>query len=459
MVLIVEALDYAGDQGAAVGGRRRHLAGQIEPRPRRPTTSCFAAIFRAIPTRCSSCPPATRATTTTTAGRTRCSTVDPHVPDRRRSEPDLRRRDVRTTNDDVAPATSARTRRHLRARRRRSGRRCAVPPSMPTAAGGTSAAAGSSPAVAALVLAPCDPDRDHGVAVKDALMRSVGDTRTPGLIPLSVSGGRANAARAVRGAPSTQPQRSRRDLGVVRRRPRRPRALRPVPVRYARTPDGCPDADADGVLDNLDNCTTTPNLARPTTTATAIGNAVRSHARAATTPTATARPNLDDQCPTVYGIRARRLPGRHRLSPQPTAPPGPPRRRPDADPAPSPASVVKVSVKVTPKTCPRARKTCAKAAKVTVRLTRSATVSLRFEQRVKRGRRMVWKRYSTRSMTATTSARSYTLKRLKAGSYRVVATVARQGQDEELHRQVSEPGARSPRHRPRGFRHHEGGQV
>ena len=64
---------------------------------------------------------------------------------------------------------------------------------------------------------------------------------------------------------------------------------------------------------------------------------------------------------------------------------------------------------------------------MTVRLTRSATASLRFEQRVKRGRRMVWKRYTTRSMNATTSARSYTLKRLKAGSYRVIVTVAGKG--------------------------------
>ena len=86
-----------------------------------------------------------------------------------------------------------------------------------------------------------------------------------------------------------------------------------------------------------------------------------------------------------------------------------------------------VGVKVTPKRCPGARRTCLKTAKVTVRLTRAATASLRFEQRVKRGSRMIWKRYTTKSLNATTSARSYSLKRLKKGSYRVVVTVAGKG--------------------------------
>ena len=64
---------------------------------------------------------------------------------------------------------------------------------------------------------------------------------------------------------------------------------------------------------------------------------------------------------------------------------------------------------------------------MTVRLTRTATASLRFEQARKRGRKTVWKRYTVRSLNATTSARSYTLKRLKKGSYRVIVTVAGKG--------------------------------
>ena len=64
---------------------------------------------------------------------------------------------------------------------------------------------------------------------------------------------------------------------------------------------------------------------------------------------------------------------------------------------------------------------------MTVRLTRTATASLRFEQGRKRGRKTVWKRYTVRSLNATTSARSYTLKRLKKGSYRVIVTVAGKG--------------------------------
>ena len=95
---------------------------------------------------------------------------------------------------------------------------------------------------------------------------------------------------------------------------------------------------------------------------------------------------------------------------------------------------------------------------MTVRLTRSATASLRFEQRVKRGRRMVWKAYRTRSMKATASAGSVTLKGLKKGSYRVKVTVGRSAKTKSF-TVVTEPGARSPRDRPRGFRHHEGGRL
>ena len=90
--------------------------------------------------------------------------------------------------------------------------------------------------------------------------------------------------------------------------------------------------------------------------------------------------------------------------------------------------MVRVDVKVTPKKCPRGRKTCAKVANVTVRLTRAATASLRFEQRVKRGRRMVWKAYRTGSLRATASARTFKLRGMKKGSYRVKVTVGRSSQ-------------------------------
>ena len=86
---------------------------------------------------------------------------------------------------------------------------------------------------------------------------------------------------------------------------------------------------------------------------------------------------------------------------------------------------------------PARRKTCQKSAKVTVRLTRTAKASLRFEQGRKRGRKTVWKRYTVRSLNATTSARSYTLKRPQEGHLSRDRDRRGQGQDEELHRQVT----------------------
>ena len=252
-------------------------------------------------------------------------------------------------------------------------------------------------------------------------MRSVGDTRTPGLIPLSVSGGRVNAARAV----------------DARRPPLSPNgpggtwvscdvdhdgvALSdqcPDRVR-ARTPDGCPDADADGVRDNRDNCTTTPNLAQADDDGDGVGNACDVRPRGED-PDGDGKPNLDDRCPTVYGTQADGCPD------VVVATDG------DAHPVTSRGSVVaghsgQGRRQGDAETCPRGRKTCPKAANVIVRLTRSATASLRFEQRVKRGRRTSWKVYRTRSMQATASARTYTLNGLKPGSYRVKVTVGGKG--------------------------------
>ena len=156
--------------------------------------------------------------------------------------------------------------------------------------GGTSAAAAIVAGVAALV-ENVDPDADPAL-VKDTLMRSVGDTRTPGLIPVSVSGGRVNAARAVdaRGTPPLSPNGPGgpwvtcdpdHDGDVLN--------LDICPDLYGRgTLDGCPDADADGVNDSRDNCTSTPTSPRPTTTA--IASATPAIPRpAARTQTATAR--------------------------------------------------------------------------------------------------------------------------------------------------------------------------
>jgi predicted GNAT superfamily acetyltransferase len=86
--------------------------------------------------------------------------------------------------------------------------------------------------------------------------------------------------------------------------------------------------------------------------------------------------------------------------------------------------VTSLAVKVTPKSCKRG-KTCKKAAKVTVKLSRSATVVLRVER--KQGRK--WRPVTFKSLKASISGKSVTVrgtrgKSLTRGSYRVIATIS-----------------------------------
>ena len=197
--------------------------------------------------------------------------------------------------------------------------------------GGTSAAAGIVAGVAALVEA-LDPDADPAT-FKDTLMRSVGDTRTPGLIPLSVSGGRVNAARAVdaRGTPPLSPNGPGgawascdpdHDGVVLNDKCREPvRAARPT---AARTPT--PTASATTVT----TARPRPTSPRPTTTATASATPCDPTPRGED-PDGDGKPNLDDACPTVYGTLANGCP--ELVTPQPTATPSP---TPTATPGPAP---------------------------------------------------------------------------------------------------------------------------
>jgi hypothetical protein len=144
---------------------------------------------------------------------------------------------------------------------------------------------------------------------------------------------------------------------------------------------------------------------------------------------------LDDKCPTQFADTDDGCPKPEpTVSPTPT--PTPPRPRvPEPTPAPSPtpipvpgAKIVSLDVKVTPKRC-SARRTCKKSAKVTVKLTRTAKVALRVDRRVRSHGKWLWKRFTLRSLTATASGRSLTVRgtrgaSLKKGSYRVIATLA-----------------------------------
>jgi subtilisin family serine protease len=289
------------------------------------------------------------------------------------------------------------------------------------ASGGTSAAAAIVAGVAALVKAR-DPEAGPET-IKFALRNSVGDPRTPGLIPISISGGRVNAARALgqrgnlsgNGGGGSWVSCDTDHDGIANNVDECDTQF--GPSAYG----GCPDNDGDGRRDIDDNCATASNADQADDDRDGTGNACDPTPRGED-PDRDGKAWLDDACPTVHGTRSDGCPEPPTVVP--TATPTPP---PPDTPGPSPsAGVASVGVKVS--RCPRGRKkTCLKSAKVTVRLTRAATASLRFEKGRKRGRKTVWKRYTVRSLNATTSARSYTLKRLKKGSYRVIVTVAGKG--------------------------------
>ena len=69
---------------------------------------------------------------------------------------------------------------------------------------------------------------------------------------------------------------------------------------------------------------------------------------------------------------------------------------------------------------------------MTVKLSRRATVALKLEMRIKRKGRWVWTRVTSKSVTATASGRSLTIRgksgrSLAKGPYRVTATLSGAG--------------------------------
>jgi hypothetical protein len=101
-------------------------------------------------------------------------------------------------------------------------------------------------------------------------------------------------------------------------------------------------------------------------------------------------------------------------------------------PAPTPtpqaaARIVSLDFKVTPKTCPKSNSKCAKTAKVTVKVSRQAKVAVKVEKRVKQKGRWVWKRVSSKSLTANGRGKSLTVRGRSGRSpsrYRVTAAIA-----------------------------------
>ena len=140
---------------------------------------------------------------------------------------------------------------------------------------------------------------------------------------------------------------------------------------------------------------------------------------------------LDDVCPTIPASTANGCPTVVDPPDPPDDPTGDPLTiKPTPTPPPGSATrILALRAVVTPHSCPKAHPKCSKAAKVTVKLSRRATVALKLEMKVKRKGRWVWTRLTSKSVTATASGRSLTIRgkhgrSLAKGSYRMVASLS-----------------------------------
>lgn len=256
---------------------------------------------------------------------------------------------------------------------------------------GTSMAAPLVAAAAALVEA-VNPLGTGPAELKEALVDSGFDSHAD-LEGFAVTAGRLNAARA---------------LGVDGRGLGAGGSTRPWV--------SC-DRDHDGVRDNFDNCPDTPNPDQADDDGDRIGNACDPFPRGPDVD-GDGVGAMDDRCPDVYALTADGCPPEPTPTPTVTATPFP-TAQPTPQPTVTPTPVPELQIKVL-----QVGVTKGKAAKVTIRLTRTAKVSLKIER--KAGRK--WKRITTRSVTASISSRSLTLrpkgkKKLAKGSYRLTASV------------------------------------
>jgi hypothetical protein len=194
---------------------------------------------------------------------------------------------------------------------------------------------------------------------------------------------------------------------------------------------GCPDSDGDLLRDTEDNCPALANADQADADHDGTGDACDITPRGEDVD-GDAKAALDDRCPNVASSAADGCPVT--VFNPPGGGDGPKFNPPVATPTPAPpppaaTRILDLDVQVTPTKCPTGHPNCRKAAKVTVKLSRRATVALKLERRVKRKGRWIWTRVTSKSLTATASGRTLTIRgksgrSLAKGPYRVTASLA-----------------------------------
>jgi hypothetical protein len=191
--------------------------------------------------------------------------------------------------------------------------------------------------------------------------------------------------------------------------------------------DGCPDTDGDTVHDGKDNCELAANPGQRDMDGDGLGDDCDPDADGDTLAEA------DDRCPRIAARTLDGCPADDPAGPDgpdvPEVVPTPPTFTPTPTPTPVPPTdhqtiFTAFSAKVTPAHC-KAGPRCKKAAKLTIKVSKTTKVSLKVERRS--GKK--WKRYTSKTLTVTAAGKKLTFRgkggrTLAKGSYRVIASIS-----------------------------------